>query len=189
MNLIEALYFTKKHFKFNNEQLADYLGISKQELARIFAGHKGINSLTIKRISQILRISMDELVGNKFVLPFYHFSKHIYSVFTKAEQDYPEYFIQKNDNLYVRPFIDGKDKIGQLVLFLDAKTKKYIVTRYDGDYDSFIVNGKIIHYHIVGKASILYQPMEDVDFQRELTEKGKKATKRRRGRPIKTSLK
>jgi len=95
MNLIEALYFTKKHFHFNNEKLANYLGISKQELARIFAGHKGINSLTLKRISQILRISLDELMDNKFVLPFYHFSKHIYSLYTRATKDYKLFFIQK----------------------------------------------------------------------------------------------
>jgi transcriptional regulator with XRE-family HTH domain len=188
MNLIEALYFTKKHFKFNNEKLADYLGISKQELARIFAGHKGINSLTLKRISQILRISMDELVDNKFVLPFYHFSKHIYSVYTKAEQDFLEFGVKKDDYLYIRPFIETKDKIGQLVLVYNAAEKRYEVEKYEGDFDAIVAQGKVIHYHIVGKSTILYQPLEDMEFQHKIAEIGKEKKKRGRGRPIKTSL-
>lgn len=186
MNLIEALYFTKKHFQFNNEQLAGYLGISKQELARIFAGHRGINSQILKRTSQILRISMDELSENRFVLPFYHFSKHIYSAYIKADKDYPEFFIEKGDFLYSRPFIDGSDKVGQLILVLAVETDTYTVERFQGDYAALIKRGQVVHYHIVGKSSILYQPFEDVEFQRKLSEHGKKVPNRRRGRPIKT---
>ncbi|MCP4050974.1 MAG: helix-turn-helix transcriptional regulator [bacterium] len=185
MNLIDALYFTKKHFQFNNEKLANYLGISKQELARIFAGHRGINSLTLKRVSQILRISMDELVENKFVLPFYHFSKHIYSVYVKADRNYPDFYIQKGDYLYIRPFVDGPDKKGQLILVYASISKSYTVEKYSGDFNDYLEHGKLIHYHIVGKSSILYQPYDDIEFQVELIEHSKKKT-RKRGRPIKT---
>jgi len=185
MKLVDALYFTKKHFLYNNEQLANYLGISKQELARIFAGHRGINSLTLKRISQILRISMDELVENKFVLPFYHFSKHIYSLYTRANKNYPKYFIQKDDFLYIRPFVDDKDKVNQLVLVMNFKTNDYEIIRYGGNFQKYAKNGQIIHYHIIGKSSILYQPFEDVDFQQKLANVGK-VERKRRGRPIKT---
>mgnify|MGYP003975875965 CR=1 FL=1 len=187
MNLIEALFFTKKYFHFTNEKLADYIGISKQELARIFAGHKGINSLTLKRVSQILRISMDELTDNKFILPFYHFSKHIYSVYVKAEKDYPDFFIQKGDFLYTRPFIDGEDKKGQLVLVLDPVTEEYSIERYNESFSSYLAKGKMIHFHVVGKSTILYQPYEDVDFQHKLADQ--KKVVRKRGRPIKTNKK
>ena len=186
MNLIDALYFTKKYFHFTNEKLADYLGVSKQELARIFAGHKGINSLTLKRVSQILRISMDELTDNKFILPFYHFSKHIHSVYIKPKKDYPEFFIQKGDYLYTRPFVDGKDKNGQLVLILDLKTEEYEVEIYNGELSGYLANGRAVHFHIVGKSTILYQPFEDVEFQRKLSDE--KKVGRKRGRPIKTKL-
>jgi len=184
MNLIEALYFTKRHFQFTNEKLANYLGISKQELAHIFAGHKGINALTLKRISQILRISMDELMENKFILPFYHFSKHIYSLYLRITKDYPEFFIQKNDFLYIRPFVDEKDKIGQLVLAYDLSTKEYQPIRYNDDFEAQLKKGRVIHYHVVGKSTILYQPCEDIELQRSLAEYGKKPVKKR-GRPIK----
>jgi transcriptional regulator with XRE-family HTH domain len=188
MNLIEALYFTKNHFQFTNEKLADYLGISKQELARIFAGHKGINSQTLKRVSQILRISMDELTDNKFILPFYHFSKHIYSVYMKADKDYPVFFIQKGDNLYIRPFVDGVDKKDQLILIYNVNKDSYEVENYTGNFQSYLKQGQVVQYHIVGKSKILYQPFEDVDFQKQLAEHGKE-TRRRPGRPIKTKLK
>jgi len=185
MNLVDALYFTKKHFLFNNVQLASYIGISKQKLAQIFAGHRGINSLTLKRISQILRISMDELVNNKFVLPFYHFSKHINSLYTRANDDYPKFFIQKGDFLYVRSFIDGEDKVGQLVFVMNFKTNKYDIIRYKGKFERYAKMGQIIHYHIIGKSSILYQPLEDVDFQQKLASVGK-VERKRPGRPITT---
>ncbi|MFC1752525.1 helix-turn-helix domain-containing protein [Thermoproteota archaeon] len=185
MNLIEALYFTKKHFHFTNEKLADYLGISKQELSHILAGHKGINALTLKRISQILRISMDELMDNKFVLPFYHFSKHIYSLYSRAAKSYPQFFIEEGDYLYTRPFIDGPDKQGQLVLIYDAKQKSYELERYESNFNELLASGRVVHFHVVGKSSILYQPFEDVEFQRKLAEYGQKHQKRR-GRPIKT---
>ena len=185
MNLIHGLYLIKKHFQFNNEQLADYVGISKQELAKIFGGHKGINSQTLKRISQILRISMDELTDNHFVVPFYHFSKHIFSLYKKAEKNYPNYYIEKGDHLYTRPFVDGKDKINQLILYFDTQKSEYEIEKYNGNMKDYLKEGKQIHYHIVGKSSVLYQPFEDVEFQREISTL-KDEGQKKRGRPIKT---
>ena len=184
MNLIKGLYFIKKHFQFNNEQLSNYLSISKQELAKIFSGHKGVNSQTLKRISQILRISMDELADNHFVVPFYHFSKHIYSLFKKAEHDYPEFFIQKGDNLYTRPFVNSEDKLNQLILVFDTNTEKYSIDKFNGSLDYYLKKGLQIHYHIVGKSSVLYQPFEDVEFQRKISTVNEDV-KKKRGRPIK----
>lgn len=185
MNIIEAFYFIKKFFNYSNEELADHLGISRQQVSKIIAGHKGLNASVLKRISNIMRISMDELMDNSFLPPSYHFSKHIYSTFYRCEKDYPEFFLKKDDNLYIRPFAHDATKLNELVLIWQNKT--YHVEKYNGDPDSYLSEKKSIHYHIIGQSRFLYRPIEDVEYQQKLTkELIDNEDLRKRGRPIKT---
>jgi len=185
MNIIEAFYFIKKFFNYSNEELAYHLGISRQQVSKIIGGHKGINSTVLKRISAIMRISMDELMGNEFLPPSYHFSKHIYSTYYRCNKDYPEFSLKENDNLYIRPFLHDKTKKDQLVLTWG--NKKYDVEQYNGDPESYLTQGKMIHYHIVGQSRFLYRPIEDVEYQRRISQElqSHNPDAKRRGRPIK----
>lgn len=186
MNIIEAFYFIKKFFNFSNEELADHLGVSRQQVSKIIAGHKGINANVLKRISCIMRVSMDELMGNYFLPPSYHFSRHIYSSFFKSDKDYPEFFIKKDDSLYIRPFVHDDTKIGELVL--TWKDKIYQVEKYNGDPDYYLAEGKNIHFHVVGQSRFLYRPIEDIEYQQKLTKALQTDPQiKKRGRPIKTS--
>jgi transcriptional regulator with XRE-family HTH domain len=187
MNLIEAFYFIKKFFNYSNEELADHLGISRQQVSKIIAGHKGLNASVLKRISSITRISMDELMHNDFLPPSYHFSKHIYSTFFKCDRDYPEFFIMQDDSLYIRPFTHDISKIGQLIMVWHNKS--YVIEKYNGDPEYYLAQGKAVHYHIIGQSRFLYRPIEDVEYQKklikELEEHKKESYKQKRGRPIK----
>lgn len=188
MNIIETFYFIKKFFNYSNEELANHLGISKQQISKIIAGHKGINAGILKRISIITRISMDELMENYFLPPSYHFSKHIYSTFYRCDKDYPDFFLKKEDNLYIRPFVHDKTKSGELILVW--KDKIYSVEKYHGDPDQYLAQGKSIHYHIVGQSRFLYRPIEDIAYQQKLArEMVRSEQKKKRGRPIKTEHK
>ncbi len=185
MNIIEAFYFIKKFFNYSNEELSDHLGISRQQVSKILSGHRGINALVLKRLSNIIRISMDELMDNQFFPPSYHFSKHIYSTFYKCDKDYPEFFIKKDDNLYIRPFVHEQEKIGELILL--RFNNGYIVDKYHGDPDKYLAEGKVIHFHIVGLSRFLFQPIEDIEYQRKLEKELKPENNevKRKGRPIK----
>ncbi|MFA5879954.1 MAG: helix-turn-helix transcriptional regulator [Candidatus Margulisiibacteriota bacterium] len=185
MNLIQAFYFIKKFFNYSNEDLADHLGISRQQVSKIMSGHKGVNASILKRISVIMRISLDELMDNPFLPPSYHFSKHIYSTYYRCEIDYPEFFFKKEDVLYIRPFIHENEKIGQFILVWQNKT--YTIEQYKGDPERYASEGKNIHFHIVGQSRFLYRPIEDIEYQRQIEQELKPLVEnvRRKGRPIK----
>jgi len=185
MNIIEAFYFIKRFFTYSNEELADHLGISRQQVSKIMSGHKGINANILKRISIIMRISMDELMDNPFLPPSYHFSKHIYSTYYRCDKNYPEYFFKEGDTLYIRPFVHGEEKKGEFILVWTNKA--YQVEQYQGDPEQYLADGKSIHFHIVGQSRFLYRPIEDIEYQRQLEKELKPLDEnvRRKGRPIK----
>lgn len=47
------------------KQLADDIGISKQVMTKIVKGQKAINALEIKKIAEVLNVTVDKLVAEK----------------------------------------------------------------------------------------------------------------------------
>lgn len=47
------------------KELADGIGISKQVMTKIVKGQKAINALEIKKISELLKVTTDELIEEK----------------------------------------------------------------------------------------------------------------------------
>ena len=176
MNLKNVIKFTKRFFKWSDQEVSDYLGVSRSQITKINAGYwQGLSCETIRRISQFVRISIDELLENPFFPPSYHISKHIYSVYIKAEKDYPEFNIVAGDYLYIRPFVYDETKLGQLVLVYSDSG--YEVEVYD---ESSLA--KPVHFHIVGVTRFLYKPLEGIEYQKKL---GQQDDTKRRGAPIK----
>lgn len=182
MNLAEAVTYLKKVFNISNEKAADYLGISRTEVTKILQGYKNIYASTLQKISNAMRISMDELMENKFLPPSYHFSKHIYSTFVESKKNYDQFFIKKGDKLYIRPFVYEPFKEGQLVLVW--QNGDYHVEKFKGNPETYLKEGKMVHFHIVGQSRILYQPLDDIEYQQKLDAE-KERQSRKRGRPIK----
>ncbi len=178
MNIRQAFKFCKRYFSFTDGQLGEYLGISRPQVTKINGGYyEGLTISVLKRISQLLRISIDELVDNRFIPPSYHFSKHIYSVFLQSPHNYPEFQIMKDDILYIRPYVFDASKIGQYAVQLleNQVAIKQISLQNSSDHFDF---------HIVGISRFLYKPMEDIDYQNTISETGS-VKSRKRGRPIK----
>jgi len=176
MNLKQAFRFCKKYFNFSDAELGQYLGISRPQVTKINSGYRvGLTACVLIRISQLLRISIDELLGNQFLPPSYHFSKHIYAVYTRAERAYPEFSIEMDDFLYIRPFVFDESKVGQLVL--RWAPEGYLIERYAQPNSN-------IHYHVVGISRYLYKPIGDLTVQESwAAQEG--VQKKGRGRPIK----
>ena len=178
MNLKKVIKFIKKFFQWSDQEVADYFGVSRPQVTKINAGYwEGISCGTIKKISELVRISIDELLENNFLPPSYHISKHIYSVFIAADQSYPEFFIQKGDYMYIRPFVHDESKIGQFVLV--RRGQSYRVDKYGP-----AVRDAAVDFHIVGITRFMYKPMEDIEYQRKLGDEHKEKVIRR-GAPIK----
>ncbi len=184
MNIRETILFFKDYFRFTNAEVAAFFGISKEQVYKLMLGHKNLRTDELRRISQISRISMDELMDNSFILPYYHFSPHTQSTYHRADRDYPEFQIQKEDFLYVRPFFPSAEKKGQLLLTYDIAAKQSSVIQFSGHVEDAILDGHLILLHIVGKGTVLYQPIEDTHYQDQLRQNAVAPT-RKRGRPIK----
>lgn len=60
-NILEIL--AKKNM--SQTELADKIGVSKQVMSKIVKGQKSINAFEIKKISEILNVSMDRLLEEK----------------------------------------------------------------------------------------------------------------------------
>lgn len=61
LNILEVL--SEKNM--SQTELADKIGVSKQVMSKIVKGQKSINALEIKKISEILNVSMDRLLEEK----------------------------------------------------------------------------------------------------------------------------
>lgn len=179
MNIRQSFKFCKRYFGFSDEELGEYLGISRPQVTKINGGYQdGLTISVLKRISQLLRISIDELVDNRFIPPSYHFSKHIYSVFLQCPNDYPEWAISKDDILYIRPYVYDPSKLGQFVIRVTANGFLLAKVTKDNSSEHF-------DFHVVGISRFLYKPIEDIDYQSSLTETSLALKSKRRGRPIK----
>lgn len=173
--------FIKKSFHWSDQEVSSYLGVSRSQITKINAGYwEGLSSETVKRISQLVRISVDELLDVSFLPPSYHISKHIYSAYIKADKDMPDFSIKEGDFLYIRPFVHDDTKFNQLVLVYTQSG--YDVEQYTRD--SF---KKVVHFHVVGMTRFMYKPIEDIDYQEKIgnPSKSQEVSKVRRGAPIK----
>lgn len=146
MNLKQAFQHAKKYLMMSDQELADDLGVSRLQVVKIRQGYmEGITTKSLIRFSKYFRISIDELVENKLLPPSYHFPLEVYSVFIKAIEDYPDFFIKKGDVIYIRPFIHDDNKIGDLVVL--ERNGQLVVDAYEGPDGKS--EGNLL-YHIVG---------------------------------------
>ncbi len=176
MNLRDLVKFIKRFFEWSDEEVGHYFGISRPQITKINNGYwEGLSCATIKRISQVARISIDELLDNPFFPPSYHISNHVYSIYIKAPEDYPDFSICKGDFLYIRPFVHEPSKFNQLVL--QQQNGGYTVIRYTDQ-----IHPSTVHFHIVGLTRYLYAPIANIDYQKQLESSPKPP---RRGAPIK----
>lgn len=60
-NIVEIL----EEKNMTQKQLADEIGISKQVMTKIVKGQKAINALEIKKIAEVLNVTVDRLVSEK----------------------------------------------------------------------------------------------------------------------------
>ncbi len=183
MNLKDAVLLLKKNLKYSNEKLAQYFGVSRNEVLFILHGHTNLRADTLIRISNILRVSMDELMDHQFIPPSYHFSEQLYSVFVTADKDYPEFLIAKGDQLYVRPFVHEPKKIGKLIVVRQGDD--FWVERYMSDPQDYLREGKQIDYVIVGTSRFLADSDDDVNPKAKLDLNAHGKPRKRMGRPIK----
>ena len=183
MNLKEAVSIFKSHMNYSNERVADFFGVSRSKIDSILAGHTNVEANTLLRISAALRISIDELLDNAFLPPFYHFSHQAYAMYIKAEKTYPEFCIQEGDILYVRPFIHDSSKKGQLIVTLHNDLP--LVERYTGNPSQYLSMGKVLFLHVVGLSRLLGGADEGINIKQSL-ETTKLGTARKKvGRPLK----
>lgn len=175
MNLKQAFQHAKKYLVMSDQELADDLGVSRLQVVKIRQGYtEGITAKLLLRFSKYFRISIDELLENRFLPPSYHFPMEIHSVFIKAPEDYPDFFIKKEDTLYIRPFIHDENKQGDLIVLED--NGRLIVDIYQGlDHPT---NQRIL-YHIVG---ISRTPAKELAHLRSYRAINKPS---RPGRPVK----
>lgn len=61
MNICDLI----KQKGWNNVILAEKIGVSKQVIGKILKGQKAINALEIKKISDALGVSMDEIIKER----------------------------------------------------------------------------------------------------------------------------
>ncbi len=183
MNLKDAIHLVKKNLGYSNERIAQYFGLSRNEILYILKGHTNLRVQNMQRISNVLRISMDELTDNQFIPTSYHFSEQVYSLYVTADRDYPEFSIQNGDILYVRPFVHEAKKIGQLVVTFQKET--YTVERYAGDPQSYEDRGKQLFYHVVGLCRFLTESDGHVNAKARLDLNAHGKPRKKMGRPVK----
>ncbi len=183
MNLRDAILLVKKNPHYTNERIAQYFGLSRNEIIYMIQGHTNLRIENMKRISNLLRISIDELTDNQFVTPSYHYSEQTFSLNVTAEKNYPEFSIQKGDILYVRPFVHEAKKIGQMVMTLNNKT--FTVERYTGNPQRYADSGKQLFYHIVGISRFLTEADDDINVKAKLDLNAHGKPRSKMGRPVK----
>lgn len=179
MKLKHLIKFIKGFYEWSDEQVAQYFGVSRPQITKMNAGYwEGISCQSIKRISQTCRISIDELLDNKFLPNGYQISSTTNAIYVESDKDYKSLNIRKGDYLYIRPFVYDSSKENQLVLIRQGED--YTVERLTKE----ILGTRSVHFHIVGMTRFLYKPIEDIEYQKKLGE-SEGVKKKRRGAPIK----
>lgn len=151
MKLKQLIKFIKAYYEWSDDQVAQFFGVSRPQVTKMNAGYwEGISCESIKHISQITRISIDELLDNPFLPPSYHISKNIYSIYITADRPYENFSISKGDYLYIRPFVYDTTKDNQLVLV--RENNEYVIRQLSQE----VLSSKPVHFHIVGITRFMY---------------------------------
>ena len=174
MNLQDVIKSTKQYFQWSDAELSRFMGISRSQITKIHNGYwEGLSCDVIKRISQLFNVSIDELLDNKFLPPTYHIANHTHATYIVASCDYPDFSIQKDDFLYIRPFTHEEERLGTLVVY--NKDDVYHVKRYESSDQALL-----ILYYIVGISRSYHKPDSFNSWQTHLDDQVE-----RRGAPIK----
>ena len=100
-------------------------------------------------------------------------ASHTHSIYIQASEDYPEFMIQKDDFLYIRPFVHETEKLGYLIVH--SENNEYKIKEYTKADES-----RLILYYIVGSSRSYHRSVADIKWKQYIEPKEEK-----RGAPIK----